>query len=96
MLYSKIAKVQDLVYKYRDVSIYNFGNFTVSVGKDQFPNEPVAPKRVQEAVNTYLYGVATIPSSLPFGPSLITFDELVEVCQEARDRSKNISQSYLQ
>jgi len=92
MLYSKIAKVQDLVYKYRDVSIYNFGNFTVSVGKDQFPNEPVAPKRVQEAVNAYLYGPEI---GYPW-PSLITFDELVEVCQEARDRSKNISQSYLQ
>jgi hypothetical protein len=79
------SKIDSLVYKYRDFSIYNFGNFTVSVGKNQFPNEPEAPKRVQEAVNAYL-----------FLPSLITFDELVEVCQEARDRGKNISQSYLQ
>tara|TARA_B100000809_G_C14927739_1_gene455777 strand:+ start:144 stop:389 length:246 start_codon:yes stop_codon:yes gene_type:complete len=78
------SKLDSLVYKYRDFSIYNFGSFSVKVGKDVNPQAQAAPKVVQDAFNAY---------HLCY---LITFDELVEVCQEERDSSKKVPQSYLQ
>ena len=78
------SKLDTLIYEYRDFSIYNFGRFSVKVGKDCNPQEPIAPKVVQDAFNAYHMCY------------LITFNELVEVCQEERDRSKKVPQSYLQ
>jgi hypothetical protein len=86
MSYSKgiTFKGNLLVYKYRDFSIYNFGSFSVKVGKNVNPQEQIAPKVVQDAFNAY---------HLCY---LITFDELVEVCQEEKDSRKKVPQSYLQ
>lgn len=82
MAYSKLDL---LVYKYRDFSIYNFGNFSVNVGKDINPHLPKAPKVVQDAFESYYLNC-----------DIITFAELVEVCQEERDSRKKVPQSYLQ
>ena len=82
MAYSKLDL---LCYKYRNFSIYNFGNFSVTAGKDMNPHSPKASKVVQDAFEAYWLNC-----------DIITFDELVEVCQEERDSSKKVPQSYLQ
>jgi hypothetical protein len=88
MAYSKLQKdgsIDLLVYKYRDFSIYNCFGLVVKVGKDINPQAQVAPKVVHDAF--YAYYLTSC---------LITFDELVEVCQEERDSRKKVPQSYLQ
>ena len=88
MAYSKTnedGSVDLLYYKYRNFSICNFGNFSVTAGIDMNPHSPIAPKVVQDAFDAYWY------------PNFcISFDELLEVCQEEADSSKKVPQSYLQ
>ena len=55
------------------------------VGGDINPNLPDVPKVIQDAFDAYWY------------PNFcITFNELLEVCQEEADSSKKVPQSYLQ
>jgi len=74
-----------LIYKYRNFNIYNCLGLVVEAGKDINPHLPKVPKAVQEAFEAYYLTCNTI-----------TFDELVEVCQEEKDSSKKVPQSYLQ
>ena len=84
ILHKKEGSIDLLVYKYRDFSIYNCFGLVVKVGKDINPHAPIASKVVQDAFNAYYLCY------------LITFDELVEVCQEEKDSRKKVPQSYLQ
>ena len=71
------------VFKYRDFNIFNCFGLVVEVAKDMNPHLPKVPKVVENAFNAYYLNC-----------DIITFDELVDVCIEERDRSKNISINY--
>ena len=88
MAYSKTnvdGSVDLLYYKYRNFSICNFGNFSVTAGIDMNPHSPIAPKVVQDAFEAYWLNC-----------DIITFSELVDVCIEEKDSRKKVPQSYLQ
>ena len=88
MAYSKTnvdGSVDLLYYKYRNFSIWNFGNFSVTAGIDMNPHSPIAPKVVQDAFEAYWLNC-----------DIITFGELVDVCIEEKDSRKKVPQSYLQ
>ena len=88
MAYSKTnvdGSVDLLYYKYRNFSICNFGNFSVTAGINMNPHSPIAPKVVQDAFEAYWLNC-----------DIITFGELVDVCIEEKDSRKKVPQSYLQ
>ena len=88
MAYSKTnvdGSVDLLYYKYRNFSICNFGNFSVTAGINMNPHSPIAPKVVQDAFEAYYLNC-----------DIITFGELVDVCIEEKDSRKKVPQSYLQ
>ena len=78
-----------MIFNYKT---FNIGDLSCGHSGHEFrvdgdinPNLPDVPKVIQEAFDGYNY------------PNFcISFDELIEVCQEEADSSKKVPQSYLQ